>query len=467
MDATSETIDPGAGAPAVGRFRLVRPCPARPGAAEAHLAFDTQAREQVVLMWVPPQAGQTAGAALMRLKGDVEASLRVGHPALVKARSLGMDEGRGPFLVREFVRGLSLQALPRMEVDLDAALRLLAQLAHALAAADQAGVAPAALRLDQVFVTRTGHVRLLAVGVAHAPAPSSAASAFQLARAGLELVVGAEALGPSVGNDAAPRLPDALDKGLARAFGRALSPEAAARFPTPIAFVQVLVAESPLREDQQQALLALVDQADPIREDPVVAAWLRPLLDQPGGPSEAPPAAAVEATPPAPPAPAVPAGPAAGPAVDERPEPPPGPAPARRSHSRVLRLVAVVGIAAALAAGAFVVLGRRPVERTIEADRSPPKVALEPLPPSEPAAAAPAAPAPAEREAPPTLPAATLPDEGPAAPAPEPAAEPPHAALAPTSPAAASPAPPRPAARPKAPRQFDLYKHLEKQTQGP
>jgi len=516
--AAAGANQPGATAQAIGRYRLIRACPTGPGLPEAHLAVDPQDQSQVVLHVLPVPRGQSVGATLLRLKRDVETSLRASHPGLVRAVTLGVDEQRGPFLVREFVEGLSLRAMPSMAVDLDAALRLLVQLAHALEAADAVGVSPRALRLEQIFVTPAGQVRLQVFGLDHAEPPSEVASAFQLARAGLELIVGAEALGEPTGSDVAPRLPDALDKGLARAFARALSADPAERFPTPRAFMQVLIAEAPLDEDRQHLLLELTDQAEPILADRVVADWLRPLRSETSPPAEVAPVASAAGPSPATPAPTsapTPRGESPAPiAASEAPAPAPPAQPASprqgapaRPRGRV-RLIAVAALVTGLAAAAVALVGGKPprivhvattppgallevggqavgptpidladpapgavarltlagfqpAERPLPSDRGALVVTLEPLPPPPPAAAEQAAPAAGEAPSPPAA-ASEAPDAAAAPPAPS---TPPQARA--DRPGAPATPPAKPAARPKPAKQFDVYKHLEKQNHGP
>lgn len=478
MDASPGAIGLEPAAQRIGRYRLVRRCAVLPGEAPAYVAFDPERDEQVVVQWVVVPPDQPVGEALLRLKGDVEASGRLGHPGLVQARALGIDEGRGPYLVREFVDAPNLSALPGMEADLHAALRILIQLARALTVADEAGVASRTLRLEDVFVTSTGQVRLQVFGLPHAGTPSSASSAYQLARAGLKLMVGALDLGEAPKGDAPQRLPAAFDKGLARAFGKAFEAEQAERFPTPVAFMQVLIAEAPLPEAQQHELLELVDQLAPIVEDPVVAEWARRIRPEPSPDDHAVPALA-------------PGGGVAEPLgvglevapVDSRA------GPSRRSRLGLL-VAGVVLVAALVVGGLALFAGRKPV--TVRVESEPPGATLEldgrvvGTTPAELIDPAPGAHLRFSKEG--FQPAESAMIAGQAVvrislqPLPPPAPEAQAAPVPPTPEAAgATPEPQRPAARPaaaskppgKAPapekekRRFDLYKHLEKQSPGP
>jgi hypothetical protein len=480
----------------IGRFRVERPCPVHDGGGEAFIARDPERDLRVVLQFAEATPGQSAGAVLFRLKKDLELSGTLGGTGLVRVQSLGMDERRGPFLVRDYVDGPSLKSLPRMEVDLHAALRILVQVAHALTLAGGAGVAPRRLGLDGVHVAPSGQVLLQVFGLAHAEVPSEAASAYQLARAGLELIVGREAFEASSGDASSeagpPRLPTTLDKGLAGAFARALAVDPAERFPTPAAFVQVLIAEAPLPEAQQQDLLDLMDQRLPLLEDPVVQAWARRIWQDQAEPiATAAPVAA----------PVAKAASTAGAA-----------APAARPRRGRGLLMGVAAVVVALAvAGAVVVAGRKPAvlrldsrpsgaqvslegrvlgatplevvapkagarvhlalsgyqetEVTLQAGESARLVALEPVPPPPPAPDPGAVDAAAQVGA---QSAEVLSEQG-AASAPAPAARP-EPAVGPK--ADAPPPKPKPKAKepkpapPKDKKAFDLFKHLEEQSKG-
>jgi hypothetical protein len=489
----------------IGRYRVERACARRPGEGQAFIALDGERGERVVLQFVEVTPGQSAGAVLARLKREVDASAELDDPGLLRVRSNGLDEQRGPYLVREYVVGPSLKALPRMDVDLHAALRMLVQVAHALTLADQAGVAPRTLTLDHVHVAATGQVRLEVFGHEHAAPPSSAASAYQLARAGLELLVGREAFEEAAGGVGSPRLPATLDKGLATAFGKALSPGSDERFPTPAAFMQVLIAEAPLPESQQQDLLDLMDQQTPLRDDPVVQAWARSIWRDQAAFDAAAAAPPVEAGPTAVQLPAGVEPPRIGAAAAS--------AVAAPRRGRAGLVVGVVGAALALAvagsallggqrsvvlrldsspSGALVNLdgrplgltplevqdpapgaratlsreGYQPAEITLRTGEATRLVTLLPLTPTPPPAAE-AAPGPAEAPTPPPAEPVAAPA---ARPEPEAAAkvEPPRAkpkAKAKEAKPAAPKDPPRPPAE-KDKKSFDLFKHLEEQSKG-
>ncbi|MBI5070748.1 MAG: PEGA domain-containing protein [Deltaproteobacteria bacterium] len=539
---------PGSSGPAeagstIGGYRVLRPCPVGEQDEPCFLVWDPASRQQAVLQTHPSTPPEGRKILLARLQNDADVSAALAHPGVVRVLGVGTDPVSGPFLVREFVDGPSLRALPHMEVDLQAALSILIQAAHALVAADAAAVAPRNLRLEHLFITRSGQVKVTVFGRPHITPPAPATSAYDLARVGLELITGQDPF-PAGEAQGAPRIPVALDKGLTSAFTRALSPSPESRFPGLIPFVQVLVAEAPLSEEIRAELLELSDRTDPILGEACVAAWARdvwregqvptstPVPEQPAGlPLASPPTLRLVTEPPggasAPPL-RPPAAAAPPPATDRAPgraaAPVASPAPvvpdaARASGTathppprprRSAAWIALTVAAAALTAGAWFTLSGRP--RMVEVVTAPPgaqvrlggrllgnaplrvavpreggsvvlslegflpreaafrpgeerlEVALQPVPPPPP----PPPPEPAPQERPPEVPAGAAAVEAapPAAvPAPEPMPEKPAEPKA-ARPAKAKAKPARKApAKPPPRKGFDLFQHLQKESE--
>lgn len=253
----------------VGPYRVLRPCPRREGEALACVVWDPAAQRHAVLQASGAATGTERAAWTELLRADVAASARVGHPGVIRAFDVGEHDAVGPYLVREFVHGPSLRALPTEDLDLEAALCMLIQAAHALSAADAAGVAPRPVRLEDLFVTRDGQVKVSVLGRPHLAPPAPATRTSDLARAGLELLTGQNTFPRE------PRIPSILDKGLQGAFVRMLGPASRRVELELIRFVQVLVAEAPLDDEIRSQLLDLSDRSGPIVADARVAAWAR------------------------------------------------------------------------------------------------------------------------------------------------------------------------------------------------
>lgn len=332
----------------IGRYRVLRPVPTHGRDDPAYLALvpaepggpeRSDEERMVVVQTIAGARSQDRAVTLARLQHDADVSAGLPHPGLVRVVDVGEDLDRGPFLVREYVNGPSLRSLPAMEVDLEAALRILIQTAHALRAADTGGVAPRPLGLEHLFLTPAGQVKVTVFGRPQASPPAAFTSPADLARVGLELIAGRDLGGEGGGQ--LPELAAILDRELARTFSRALSGSGADRFEEIGPFIASMIAVAPLTEPRRRELLHLNDRSDPILEDEHLASWVRGVWRTGAPPlrSEAQPDELLEALPPL---------------VE-----PAGGAPLAHSAGRLRHWIAAILIAAALAAAAWITLSIR------------------------------------------------------------------------------------------------------------
>src|SRR5262249_11844388 len=87
------------------------------------------------------------------------------HPHICTVHALGEHEGR-PFLVMEFIEGLTLRELTARRPPAEAATRPAGQAARALAAAHAAGVVHRDIKPDNIMVRADGYVKVLDFGLA-------------------------------------------------------------------------------------------------------------------------------------------------------------------------------------------------------------------------------------------------------------------------------------------------------------
>ena len=105
--------------------------------------------------------------------GEASKLAMLGHPAVVTVVDTGWHEGR-PFIVMEFIRGLSLSALLREtggKLDVPTALRVTAQVAGVVASAHDAGLIHRDIKPANVMVlgetdVTTAQVKVLDFGIA-------------------------------------------------------------------------------------------------------------------------------------------------------------------------------------------------------------------------------------------------------------------------------------------------------------
>jgi len=149
-------------------YRLVRTL-GRGGMGEVFLAQDTLLDRMVAIKMiagVSPSADQRE-----RFLVEARAAARIQHPNVVGVYRVAERDGR-PFLVCEFVRGESLDKLPR-PMPWSRALELGIGLARGLAAAHRRGVLHRDIKPANVMVSEDGTVKLLDFGLAKLMEPDA------------------------------------------------------------------------------------------------------------------------------------------------------------------------------------------------------------------------------------------------------------------------------------------------------
>lgn len=141
------------------------------GMAEVYRARDTRLGRDVAIKMV---SGAFAAEGPRRERFEREARLAssLSHPNVVAVYDVGFQDDK-PYLVTEFLRGETLrERLTKGPVSLATALEWAAQMAQGLAAAHESGIVHRDLKLENVFVTRDGQVKLLDFGIAKGAEPA-------------------------------------------------------------------------------------------------------------------------------------------------------------------------------------------------------------------------------------------------------------------------------------------------------
>jgi serine/threonine protein kinase len=147
----------------VSHYRLIGLL-GRGAMGEVYRAVDERLGRPVALKLLQP--AQTGSADMQaRLLREAQAASALNHPGIVTVHDVGAFQGR-VFMVMEFVEGERLSDVARRGVDIDEALRLVAEAADALGAAHQRNILHRDVKSDNLMRTPDGRVKVLDFGLA-------------------------------------------------------------------------------------------------------------------------------------------------------------------------------------------------------------------------------------------------------------------------------------------------------------
>jgi Tol biopolymer transport system component len=156
----------------IGPYTITSPLGAG-GMGEVYRARDTRLGRDVALK-VLPASSSTDPDRLQRFEQEARATAALNHPNILALYDIGRSEG-GPFIVTELLEGQTLRdSLERGAMPVRKALEYAVQIARGLAAAHERGIVHRDLKPDNVFVTSTGHVKILDFGLAKLVGPEPA-----------------------------------------------------------------------------------------------------------------------------------------------------------------------------------------------------------------------------------------------------------------------------------------------------
>ncbi|GMU05140.1 nSTAND1 domain-containing NTPase [Corallococcus caeni] len=140
-------------------YRIVRPL-GRGRTGRVYLAHDTLLERPVAVKFIPSLGSN----ALARFLVEARAAARIQHPNVVTLYRVGQLEDQ-PYLISEFIRGVSLDRLAR-PVPWERALGIGRDLARGLGAAHRRGVLHRDIKPGNAVLTESGEVKLLDFGLA-------------------------------------------------------------------------------------------------------------------------------------------------------------------------------------------------------------------------------------------------------------------------------------------------------------
>ena len=147
----------------------------RGGMGEVYLAQDTLLDRPVAVKLI--SAAHVSPDARARFMVEARAVARLQHPNVVAIYRVGEVDGT-PYLVSEFVRGKTLDAIDR-PVSPDLALKVGIEIARGLAAAHRRGVLHRDIKPQNAILSDDGAVKLLDFGIAKLLEPTSASDGVE------------------------------------------------------------------------------------------------------------------------------------------------------------------------------------------------------------------------------------------------------------------------------------------------
>ena len=135
------------------------------GMGEVYLAYDTRLERAVALKVLPEELAADA-QRMRRFIQEAKTTSSLNHPNLLTIYEIG-QEGPIQFIATEFVDGITLRERMRTPLDLKESLRIVIQIAEALAAAHEAGVVHRDIKPENIMLRRRDQiVKVLDFGLA-------------------------------------------------------------------------------------------------------------------------------------------------------------------------------------------------------------------------------------------------------------------------------------------------------------
>ncbi len=168
------SCDPLVGQTLDDRYQIVRRV-ARGGMATVYEATDVRL-DRVVAVKVMHAGLGCEDDIVARFDSEARSAALLSHPNVVAVFDQGRDCDR-PFIVMEYVRGLTLRQLVSLEAPFspERALQLFEPVVAALAHAHAAGLVHRDIKPENVLISERGHVKVADFGLAHAVTQSTVA----------------------------------------------------------------------------------------------------------------------------------------------------------------------------------------------------------------------------------------------------------------------------------------------------